>query len=100
VTYPVFGRDPARWSAYSPLPKLGKSTRPFFIAVGGHDYPYLVPQGEHARDALGSARFYVAKGNDHDAMVLRFGARDDNMTAAVADFITSTPARSAPSAAP
>jgi acetyl esterase/lipase len=93
VTYPVFGRDPARWASSSPFAKLGKSSRPYLIAVGDRDYPYLIPQAERARDKLvaagASPRWYVASGNEHEGMVLRFGAKGDNMTATVVAFVTA-----------
>lgn len=91
VTYPVFGRDPARWAAYSPQTHLGRNSRSFLIGIGERDYPYLVPQAERARAALTAAghppRWLLAKGNAHDAMVLRFGAQDDNLTAAIVDHV-------------
>jgi acetyl esterase/lipase len=93
VTYPVFGRDPAGWMAASPIAKLHDPPRRFFLIVGEHDYPYLVPQAERARAKLtelgGAPMWYVAKGNDHDAMVLQFGARGDNMTGPVVEFVQS-----------
>ena len=88
VTYPVFGRDPSKWEAYSPLAKLSAATRPLLILIGDRDYPYLVPQAERARDRLGArAQYHVAEGNDHDAMVLRFGAKDDNLTGVVVRYV-------------
>lgn len=92
VTYPVFGHDPARWAAYSPLEKLGKGSRPFLIVIGERDYPYLIPQAERARAKLVAAGqtpgWHVAGGNDHDAMVLRFGTKGDNLTPAIVAFVT------------
>lgn len=94
VTYRVFGRDPARWTAYSPQTHLDRASRPFLIAIGDRDYPYLVPQAERARAALTAAghppRWLLAKGNEHDGMVLRFGAKDDNLTAAIVEYVTTT----------
>ncbi|CAN5894191.1 N/A [soil metagenome] len=91
VSYPVFGRDRTRWAAYSPYARLSARSRPFLIAIGEHDYPYLIPQAERARARLVglgvSPAWHLAAGNEHDSMVLRFGAKDDNMTAAVVDFV-------------
>jgi acetyl esterase/lipase len=91
VTYRVFGRDPAVWAAASPLTKLAAKQRPFFIMIGERDYPYLIPQAEKARAKLAALgadpAWYVAKGNDHDAMVLEFGSYDDKMTDLVVDFV-------------
>ncbi len=91
VTYAVFGRDPARWAAYSPQTHLSSTTRRFLIAIGERDYPYLVPQAERARRRLTEAgrspSWLLAKGSEHDAMVLGFGARDDNLSDAVVDFV-------------
>lgn len=91
VTYPVFGREPARWAAYSPQTKLSATSRPFLIAIGDHDYPYLIPQAERARARLievgAPPAWLVAKGNQHDGMVLRFGAKGDNLTDAVVAFV-------------
>ena len=94
VTYRVFGHDPARWAAYSPQTHLGRTSRSFLIAIGDRDYPYLVPQAERARAALVAAGrppgWLLAKGNDHDDMVLRFGAKDDNVTSAIVDYVIAT----------
>jgi acetyl esterase/lipase len=94
VTYPVFGRDPARWAEVSPIRKLQKPRR-FLIMIGAEDYPYLIPQASRARGKLAvlgaDPAFYVAPGNDHDAMVLRFGAKNDNMTTSVVDFVFKDP---------
>ena len=62
-----------------------------FIVVGEHDYPYLIPQANRARDRLrelgATVEHAVVPGNDHAAMVLRFGARDDNVSDRVAAFV-------------
>jgi acetyl esterase/lipase len=91
VTYRVFGRDPAAWVRVSPMNKLHPRMKPFLIMVGDHDYSYLIRQASMARDRLSAlgARpaFYVAKGNDHDRMVLAFGALGDNMSDAVVAFV-------------
>ena len=90
VTYPVFGKDPANWAAHSPLSKLGKSSHPFFLAVGSVDYPYLIPQAERARDALGGAPYRVIAGHSHDDMVLTFGTTDDTLAPLIVQFISGT----------
>jgi acetyl esterase/lipase len=99
VTYPVFGRDPSKYAAYSPLVRIGPGAPPFAIVVGTRDYPYLIPQANHARDrltAVGAApELHAVEGNDHDAMVLRFGAKDDDMTDVVVAFVSQVPTRSA-----
>lgn len=82
VTYPVFGRDPSKRAAYNPAP-----TVPTLIMVGDRDYPYLIPQAERARDRIPNAEYHLATGNDHDAMVLRIGAYNDNLTEVIASFV-------------
>jgi acetyl esterase/lipase len=93
VTDRVFGRDRARWSQYSPMERLRPGLRPFMIVIGEKDYVYLIPQAERARQKLisfgATPAFYVAGGNDHDSMVLRFGAAGDNMTSAIVAFVKS-----------
>jgi acetyl esterase/lipase len=91
VTYPVFGHDPATWAGASPLAKLHAPARRFLVMHGEKDYPYLIPQADKARARLTSLgaepAWYVAPGNDHDAMVLRFGTRDDNMIGPILEFV-------------
>jgi acetyl esterase/lipase len=91
VTYPVFGHDPARWERFSPLLRLKAPVRRFLIVNGTRDYPYLLPQAERANIRLkelgGAPEVYLAQGNDHDAMVLKIGARDDNVTDVIARFV-------------
>jgi len=91
VTYPVFGHDVASWALASPLAQLHAPARRFLIMSGERDYPYLVPQANNARarlTALGAPPvWYVAPGNDHDAMVLKLGARGDNVIQPIVDFV-------------
>jgi acetyl esterase/lipase len=92
VTYRVFGRDPATWARSSPLERLvAKPRHPFLIMIGDRDYPYLIPQAERARAKLitlgAEPRFHTARGNDHDAMVLAFASRDDNLSQPIVDFV-------------
>lgn len=91
VTIPVFGADRARWAERSPLDRLHAGMQPFFVVVGEHDYPFLLPQADRARDRLRdlgvTVEHAVVPGNDHAAMVLRFGARGDNVSDRVAAFI-------------
>lgn len=92
VTDRVFGRDPSIWLAYSPIAKIGgRPARRFLVMAGEHDYPYLIPQARRAFGKLGETgaqpAFYLAEGNDHDDMVLAFGAVNDDMSAPVLDFI-------------
>ncbi|HVY44399.1 MAG TPA: alpha/beta hydrolase, partial [Minicystis sp.] len=95
VTYRVFRRDPARWARYSPLARLAAGAPPMLVMIGTRDTPFMIPEAEraHARlTALGARhRFVSVEGNDHEAMVLRFGAKDDDMTDAVVDFVTKPP---------
>ncbi len=90
-TFPVFGRDPTVYPRHSPAHHLGPATRPLLILVGERDYPYLIPQARAAADKLRAAGNPAASdviaGNDHAAMVLRFGAKDDNLTDRVVAFI-------------
>lgn len=91
VTVPVFGADRAGWAERSPLDRLHAGMQSFFIVVGEHDYPYLIPQANRARDRLrelgATVEHAVVPGNDHAAMVLRFGAKDDNVSDRVAAFV-------------
>jgi acetyl esterase/lipase len=94
VTYPVFGTDRAQWRTFSPMHAMRAVPPRFFVVVGERDYPYMIPQAEKARDRLvelgAQPRWLRVAGNDHDDMVLRFGASDDNMTASIVEFIAST----------
>jgi acetyl esterase/lipase len=91
VTLPVFGEDRARWRARSPMQHLDAETTPMLIAVGERDFPYMIPQAEHAHDKLAAAghdaSHAVIPGNSHMDMVLRFGDERDNMTDRVAAFV-------------
>lgn len=91
VTFPVFGQDRARWAERSPLSRLHAGAQPFLVVVGERDYPYMIPQAERARDRLKelgvAAEYRVIPGNDHAAMVLQFGAKGDNVSDVVADFV-------------
>jgi acetyl esterase/lipase len=92
VTLPVFGADRARWPSRSPLAHLHAGMAPFLVMVGEHDFAFMIPQAEHARDRLkelgDEVELLRAPGNDHAAMVLRFGAKGDNVSGPVVDFVT------------
>jgi acetyl esterase/lipase len=91
VTQPVFGED-ARWPDWSPLAHLGASTPPFFIIVGEHDFPFMIPQAQKARDKLtglgAKPRYLMVPGNNHAAMVLELGTKDDRISPAVFEFVS------------
>lgn len=92
VTEPVFGKDPARWKARSPMPKLHKGMKPFFVIVGERDYPFMIPEAERAtarmKELGESPRYLLATGRNHRGVVLAFGASNDNLTEPVVDFVT------------
>jgi acetyl esterase/lipase len=94
VTYPVFGAKREAWAERSPLERLHAGMQPFLIVVGERDFPYMIPQAEKARDRLtdlgAKPRFLVVPGSDHAGIVLRFGAKDDNVSGPIADFVTTT----------
>lgn len=91
VVYRVFGRDPARWAAYSPLGLMHAGGKPFFVAVGGDDYPFMIPGAERARDhakELGNeVQYLLVPERSHRGMVLTFGASDDAMSEPVTEFV-------------
>ena len=72
---------------------------PFAVVVGTRDYPYLIPQAERARARLEAVRaapeLHAIDGNDHEAMVLRFGAKNDDMTDVVVAFVSKELTRTA-----
>ncbi|MBS2017697.1 MAG: alpha/beta hydrolase [Deltaproteobacteria bacterium] len=90
VTYPVFGRDRARWDDYSPLSRMHVGQPPLLVAVGGADYAYMIPAAARATErakALGNeAEHVLVPGYSHREMVLTFGARDDALSDRVAAF--------------
>jgi acetyl esterase/lipase len=89
VTYPVFGRDAARWKKFSPLERTSREGPPVLILVGSRDFAYLIPQAERARDRLGDRhKFRKLDGYDHFDMILRFGASEgDVISGAVTEFV-------------
>jgi len=97
VTYPVFGRDPARWAAYSPQTKLSATSRPFLIAIGDRDYPYLIPQAERARQAhrgrpaAGLARRRGQRARRHGPPLRREGRQPDRRRRRVRQPLALTP---------
>lgn len=86
VTYRVFGRDPERWRRHSPVRRAADARMPFLLMVGERDYPYLVPQAVRAAAEL-QAPLEIARGLDHDDMVLTFGTRGDPLTPRVSAFV-------------
>ena len=92
VTVPVFGAGREQWAAWSPLGRLHAGVQPFFIVIGERDYPYMIPQAEHARDRLKELgekpRYLVLPNAEHAGVVLAFGTANDKLTDAVVDFVT------------
>lgn len=93
VTVPVFGARPEQWAERSPLGRLHAGAQPFLIVIGARDFPYMVPQAEHARDRLtelgAKPRYVVVPETDHAGIVLGFGTPGDKLTATVVDFVTA-----------
>ncbi len=91
VTYAVFGRDEARLKRYSPIHLLHPGMPPVLIGIGGRDFGYMIPQAEEARRRLEragvQARVLRLDGYDHYDMVLGFGAKDDQITEPVTEFV-------------
>lgn len=92
ITYPVFGRDPAKWSRYSPMDRMTTTPHRFLVMIGEDDYPYLIPQAQRAKSKLeslgGHPAFHLAPEATHDKMVLRFGTSNDDLTSAVLEFVS------------
>jgi acetyl esterase/lipase len=94
VTYRVFGREPTGWTTWSPLERLHAGVRPFFVVIGEHDFPYMIPQAEQAKQKLeklgAPVKYFLVPGASHADIVLRFGAKDDDITGPVVQFVTET----------
>jgi acetyl esterase/lipase len=85
----------------SPNPKHRLDAPAFFVLVGERDYPFMIPEAERARDRLrelgAPMEYLVVPGADHADMVLRFGARDDDVSAPIAAFVSRAAAPAAES---
>lgn len=91
TTYPIFGRDSARWSAYSPARQWKSTSPPLLLLIGSEDYDFVREEAREffaVRDARAvRCEFQELRGFSHSDVVLSVGGGDDPVADLVADFI-------------
>lgn len=91
TTYPIFGREAARWGAYSPARQWKSPSPPLLLLVGSDDFGFVI---EEAREFFAARQtrslrleFQELRGFSHSDVVLNVGADQDPVADLAADFI-------------
>lgn len=91
TTYPIFGRESARWSAYSPAVQWKSTSPPLMLLVGSDDFGFVrdeVREFFATRESRAlRCEFQELHGFSHSDIVLSVGGGEDPVTDLVADFI-------------
>ncbi len=91
VTSPLFGSTQQDRAKNSPLTYIENAKKPFFIAAGEYDYPYLKVQAQKVHEKLNEravvSKVMIVPDASHSQVIIRFGDRNDMLAPAVLDFI-------------
>jgi acetyl esterase/lipase len=91
TTYPIFGRESARWGAYSPAVRWKATSPPLALVIGSDDFGFIrdeVRELYAARVARGvRCELQELSGFSHSDLVLSIGRGDDPVAELATDFI-------------
>lgn len=91
ITYPLFGETEGKRRFSSPAAYQDGIQKPFFIAAGERDYPYLIEQARRMHEVLDtrgiSNKYLVAPKTSHSGIIIGFGKKGDLLLPAIVNFV-------------